>query len=59
LEHFPRSGEEEVPALMEAGTDDNERRKDLLVHQYIAREGGSIALADVAWQGELQHYEEQ
>jgi len=41
------------------GTEDNDGGKDLLVHQYIAREGGSIALADVAWQGGLQHYEEQ
>ena len=49
-----------VPRPMEAGgTEDNDGGKDLLVHQYIAREGGSIALADVAWQGGLQHYEEQ
>ena len=41
------------------GTEDNEGGKDLLVHQYIARKGGSIALVDAAWQGGLQHYEEQ
>ena len=36
-----------VPRPMEAGRNrDDEIRKDLLIQQYIAREGGSIALAE-------------
>jgi len=59
LQYLPPWGGPAPRLWKQHETDDDVRRKDLLVHQYITRERGSIALAEVAPQGGLQHYEEQ